>query len=177
MAIVLPTKRLGRNLIYLLLDIALAVVFAVEMEKNFTGQNLHELIGVGLGVALIVHLLIHWRWMLSITRTFIRKLIHESRLNYLLALLLFVDFAVIMVTGLGISKTLGLNFSVDRNWEQIHRVAADFSLLLVAGHVALHWKWIATHAKRYFFSFKLPIRRASALPAQQPNAQPSSEVV
>ncbi len=175
MAIVLPTKRLGRNLLYLILDIALAFVFCIELEERFTGLQLHELIGVGLGVALIVHLLIHWRWMLSITRTFIHKLIHESRLNYLLALALLIDFVVIIVTGLGISRTLGLNFSVGRDWEQIHRAAADLSLLLVAGHVALHWKWIASHVKRYFFSFKLPVRSTPALPVQ-PSVQPSSEV-
>ncbi len=175
MAVVLPTKRPGRNLLYLLLDITLALVFAIEMEERFTGLQLHELIGIGLGVGLLVHLLIHWRWMLTITRTFIHKLIHESRLNYLLGLALLIDFAVIIVTGLGISRTLGLNFSVGRDWEQIHRAAADFSLLLVASHVALHWKWITTHAKRYIFSFKLPVRRVPALPVQ-PSAQSTSEV-
>ena len=160
MAIVSSIRGVSRSKVYLFLDIALALAFVAELEEHFVGLRNHELIGVGLGAALLVHILLHWRWLLSITRTFLHKLLHESRLNYALALVLFVDLGVTIVTGILISRTLGLNFNIGGSWERIHVVAADFSLLLVALHVALHWKWIASHAKKYLFGFiRLPRRQ------------------
>ena len=153
---------MNKNRINLFLDIALAFVFVLVLEEKFTGQRLHELIGVGLAVGLVLHLILHLRWFITITLTFFRKVFHESRLSYILNLFLFADLLVIMVTGIGISRTLGLNLGLERDlmqdFERLHIQASNFSLLLVGLHVALHWKWIANHARRYIF--RLPFRRS-----------------
>lgn len=147
--------HLGGNRLNLFLDIMLALAFVVVMEQHFTGLTLHELIGVLFGVGLLTHILLHWRWILSITRRFFQKPFHASRFNYLLNLLMFVDLLVIIVTGIGISRTLGLNLNLDhsvtQNFERLHILASNFSLLIVALHVGLHWKWIVSHAQRYIF--------------------------
>lgn len=136
------------------------------MELHFTGQNWHELIGVAFGIGLLVHFVLHWRWIVSVTRMFFRKLLHESRFNYLLNLILFVDLLVIIVTGIAISRTLGLNLGIERSlsstFEQLHKQASSFSLLLVGLHVGLHWKWITTYVHRHFS--REPFRRAGIVP-------------
>ncbi|MBZ0286244.1 MAG: cytochrome b/b6 domain-containing protein [Anaerolineae bacterium] len=152
----------SKTKINLFLDIALALAFVQVLEEHFTGLNLHELIGIGFGVGLLVHLILHWRWIVSITRTFFRKLVHESRLNYLLSLILFVDLFVIVITGIGISRTLGLSLGLDQSlshtFESLHRLASSFSLLIVALHVGMHWRWIVNAARQHLL--RLPFRRA-----------------
>ncbi|MEZ4668531.1 MAG: DUF4405 domain-containing protein [Anaerolineae bacterium] len=152
--------KINKNKLNLFLDLGLLLVFVAEQEMHFTGEHNHELLGVLLGAALIVHIILHWQWVVSITRTFFKKIIHESRFNYLLNLALFVDLFVTIITGIVISRTLGLKLGIDTHagfpWEQIHILAANLSLLIVALHVAMHWKWIAAHTGKLLPRFRLP---------------------
>jgi len=161
--------RLNKNKVNLWLDILLALAFVVDLEFRFTGLTIHEWLGVVLGIVFIIHIILHWSWIVSITKTFFRKLWHDSRLNYVLNWLLFIDMALIIVTGIGISRTLGLNLSlgqqVMRNFEQLHRLGANFSLMIVGFHVALHWKWMAQFSKQYLFWWAFP-RRAVVAPVK-----------
>ena len=166
MAVALSIRKFNKTKVNLFLDIGLALAYVVEMERHFTGASNHELIGLALGVAFLLHIVLHWQWIVSITKTFLHKLIHESRVNYLLALLLLVNMAVTIATGILISETLGLNFGIRElagiSVERLHTVSADLNLLIVAIHVAMHWKWIGTHAKKYLFSVKFPTRKTVA---------------
>ena len=171
---VAPAKRrfrlnTTRTRINLFLDLALMLAFVLELEMHFTGRTIHELLGITLGAALLIHIILHWRWIMSVTRTFFRKLLHESRFNYLLNTLVLVDLGVIIVTGILISQTLGLNLGLDRSltssMEHLHIQASNFSLLLVGLHVAVHWKWIASNATKYLVPH-LPRRAAVSHPSQ-----------
>jgi hypothetical protein len=158
------TSGINRTKLNLFLDIALALAFAVEMEERFTGLRNHELLGLAFGAALLMHIVLHWQWIVCTTKTFFRNVLHESRLNYVLNLALLVDFIVVVVTGVMISRTLGLNLGIEGGiWQRVHVLAAELSLLFVGLHVALHWKWIVTHAKKYLFSFRLPTRKSPVL--------------
>jgi len=162
----------------LFLDIGLALAFVVELQEHFTGLRNHELIGVTLGIAMLVHLVLHWKWVWNITKTFFRNLFHNSRLSYLLNAALLVDLAVITVTGILISRTLGLNLGVaqsaEMTFKSLHVLASNFSLLLVGTHVAIHWKWILSNSKKYLFritSGKSKAAQAPALSLKQSTAQ------
>ena len=178
MAIVAPIRKLNRTRVNLLLDTALALTFVAELQYHFVGLSNHELMGVGLGAALLIHVILHWQWIVGLTKTFFHNLLHGSRLNYVLNFALFADLAVVIITGILISRTLGLSLGIEgqsgHTWEQIHILAANLSLLLVGLHVAVHWKWIAAHAKKYLFSFRLPVRKAA--PTNVSVIVPSSEV-
>lgn len=142
----------NRNKLNLFLDLALVVIFVCESEMRFTGLRNHELFGLAFGLIILVHLVLHWRWIVTITKTFFRSLLHQSRLNYVLNLALFLDAATMVLTGIVISHTLGLNLGIDTHsgfpWERIHILSAELSLIIVALHVGIHWKWIATRAIR-----------------------------
>jgi hypothetical protein len=154
----------------LFLDIGLALAFVVELERDFTGMRNHELIGITMGIALLIHILLHWKWIWGITKQFFRNLFHTSRLNYVLNLTLMIDMVVIIVTGSLISETLGLNLGIARSsqmtFRSLHFLASDFSLMLVAAHVAIHWKWILSNTKKYIFR----ITSGKAKPAPSPAA-------
>lgn len=138
----------------LFLDLALVIAFAIEMEAHFTGIHNHELLGLTFGIAVLVHLVLHWDWIVSVTKRFFDKVIHESRLNYVLNVALFVDIIVVIATGILISRTLGLNLGRNDAIQPIHLLASYFSLVLVGLHVALHWKWIITHAPKYLMPMR-----------------------
>jgi hypothetical protein len=150
-------KLPARNRVFLYLDVVLVVAFAADMELRFTGLHIHELLGVGIGIVFLLHLILHWKWILGITKSFFRRLLHESRLRYVLNLILFVDAALMIVSGILISRTIGLNFNVrgpgQLPWERIHVLSSELSLILVGLHVALNWSWILNQSKKYFFGF------------------------
>ena len=150
-----PKRKQSRNKTNFYLDLALTVLFVIEMEVYFTGLALHELIGLLFAVLLTIHVVLHWKWVVSLTRTFFKKLLHESRLNYVLNVALFVDLLVVTLSGLVIARTLGYAVSLSTeamsNWLFIHVVSSHLSLILIALHVALHWKWIVTNSKKILF--------------------------
>lgn len=152
-------RKINTTKLNLFLDIVIALAFVVELEEHFTGLRIHELLGLAFGAAFILHIVLHWRWIVSLTRHFFQKVFHESRLNYMLNIALFIDMLVATVTGILISRTLGLGIALDAQTrmtsQRLHILSSEITLVIVGLHVAMHWKWIATNARKYLFSVKL----------------------
>ena len=149
--------KLNKVKLNVYLDLLLTAVFVVEMEEHFTGLPLHEVLGLLFAVAFLLHIILHWDWVVSITKTFFKKVLHESRLNYVLNVALFADMAFVTISGILISRTLGLNLSLGeefrRTLQTLHMVGSELVLIIVALHVAMHWKWIKTNSSKYLFGW------------------------
>ena len=50
------------------LDVALLLGFGVAFTFSFTGLTIHEWFGLEFGLALLVHLTLHWDWVVRTTR-------------------------------------------------------------------------------------------------------------
>lgn len=152
-------KKLNINKLNLFLDMALVLIFVVEMEVHFTGVHFHELLGLFITAVIAVHLTLHWPWVVGVTKQFFHKLFsaNKARLKYLLNLTLFLDMTVCIVTGILISRTLGLNFPFAQQagmlFHSVHTLTANLSLILVGLHIASSWEWIALNARKYLFNF------------------------
>ena len=148
-------RRFSETLKNYWLDVALFFAFIIDMNTRFTGIPIHEWLGIGFGLALIYHLLLHWNWIVSITRRLMRKLPSGQRLRYLIDLLLFVDMVILVMTGIWISEVamgqLGISFAPNFFWRRLHTQTADLAIWLVALHLALDWKWILSTTKRYLW--------------------------
>jgi hypothetical protein len=63
----------------------------------------------------------------------------------------------VTISGILISRTLGLQLQLSESFERIlrpiHLIGAELVLILVALHVALHWKWIMSNGGRYLFGW------------------------
>jgi cytochrome b len=157
-----------------LVDLAIFVAFLAALDPHSTGLTIHEWLGVAFGVAIVVHLLLHWQWLVATTRRFFGRLPLRARINYLLNGLLFIAMTLMIFSGLLISEealpVLGINLQVDRAWRSLHALAADAILIIVGLHLALHWKWIVTTTKRYVLAPVLAGRPrvAPASPATKP---------
>lgn len=148
-------KRLSETVKNYWLDMVLFLAFVIDMNTRFTGLAIHEWLGLGFGVALIYHLLLHWNWIVSLTKRLVHKLPSGQRLRYLIDLILFVDMVVLTITGIWISEVamrqLGFSFGENFFWRRLHGQTADLAIWLVALHIALDWKWIVNNTKRYIW--------------------------
>jgi hypothetical protein len=66
-------RRRRRNLSFrarfdLVFDLALLIFFGVVFSWNFTGGKWHEWLGLAFGLALLVHLTLHWDWVVRTAR-------------------------------------------------------------------------------------------------------------
>ncbi len=136
----------NRNKLNLFVDLAIFLAFLVVEAPHFSGLPAHEWLGIAIGVGVITHVLLHWQWIIEISRRFFGKAQVLARINYLLNLLLFITITTIIFTGLMISQTvmplLGITVSQNHMWRGVHTTAASIFIGLVALHVALHWQWV-----------------------------------
>ncbi len=156
----------------LFIDLGIFGVFLVAANPNLTGLPLHEWLGVALAGTLVMHLLLHWRWIVSVSLHFFRQLWHDSRLQYVVDLLLFISFTTVMMSGLMISRVVlpALGIAMTRNpaWVPLHSLSANATLALIAMHTALHWNWIVKTSKRYLVDPLANLLHLRRLPGSTP---------
>lgn len=167
----------NRNKVNLALDIAIFGAVLAALQPRLTGMAIHEWLGIAFGVGIVTHLLLHWQWIVEVTKRFLARTSWSARVNYILNGLLFIDITVIIFTGLMISKvalpSLGLQVAQGFAWRSLHGQASDVAVFLVGLHVALHWKWIVNTIKRYVIAPLLPGRHLLqlSLTARQPQKE------
>lgn len=141
----------------LLVDGILALAFLALMSVNLTGLLLHEWLGIGLVLLVIVHLLSQWDWTISSTKSFLSRLSGRLRITYLLNWTLFVVAVLAFVSGIVISEqalpALGISIGRGANpifgfWRQLHTLSADAVLVLAAIHLGLNWRWVVSAIKQ-----------------------------
>lgn len=139
----------------LFLDIGTFLAFLITMDPRFSGLAIHEWLSIALAATVIVHLLLNWEWIVSVTKRLFVKTTNGARINYVLNWLLFIDGILIVLSGIMISESvapsLGLVFPVNFAWRRLHDMSANLALLIMGLHLAMHWNWIVTTIKRVFF--------------------------
>jgi cytochrome b561 len=144
-----------QNLTKLLLDLGAFIALLVSSAPRFTGDNIHEWLGVALSGAIIVHLLLNWNWIVRITSRMFSKAAKGQRFNYFLNWSLFVSGILIVLSGLMISKTVvpffGITLAENMSWKSLHSLSTNITMVLMGLHVAVHWSWITYMFKRIFF--------------------------
>ena len=129
------------------------VAFLVAFAPYSTGIPIHEWLGIAIGGVIIVHLLLHWDWIINTTRSLSQKKPSRKRLNTILDALFFIDTVIIIFTGLMISEVvlpaIGITNTFIPFYITIHSMAADIAVLIIGLHVGLHWKWIIKAVQRF----------------------------
>jgi len=145
-------RILARTRLDFWLDALLLVAFTLAYSLGFTGIALHEWIGIGLGVALLVHLTLHWDWVIRTTRKLLSRGGRE-RFIWLVNLLLLACMTLCIASGILISEValpqLGITLPASFFWRQMHDTTATLTLILVPIHAALRWRWIVGVARRF----------------------------
>lgn len=146
----------------LVLDALLFAALLAAFNPLWTGIAVHEWLSVAVIVPLLVHVIINWDWTLRVVGAFFDRLLHASRLNLLVDVVLFVSTVTVMLSGLLISQVigtaLGLSVSPAPVWVALHSVSADATIALLVVHLALHWRWVVSVSRRFVAVESTPSR-------------------
>jgi hypothetical protein len=134
-------------------DIVIFIVFLITMEPHSSGLAVHEWLTLSLLTVMILHLLLSWSWIAETTRRFFGKLGTQTRINYILNWLLFIAGTLVMISGIMISEValpaMNIQLPLGFAWRILHDISANFVLILLGLHTALHWSWIVNTFGRY----------------------------
>jgi hypothetical protein len=132
-------------------DAILLLGFTLAYSYGFTGIGIHEWLGIALGAALLLHLTLHWDWVIRTTRKLVSPR-GPDKLIYLVNLALLVAMTFCVASGILISRvalpSLGIYPLTGPFWTEFHFKTADVTLFLVPVHVALRWRWIVRVGRR-----------------------------
>jgi hypothetical protein len=141
-------RILARTRLDFWLDAAILAGFTLAYSFMFTGVAIHEWLGLALGLVLIVHLTLHWDWVVRTTRKLISRR-GRDRFIWLVNLALLIAMTLCVASGILISRValpaMGI-FTVGNGpwWTRLHILTAEITLGLVPVHVALRWRWIVS---------------------------------
>jgi hypothetical protein len=130
------------------LDCLLLVAFVLLMDpRSFYGLTFHEWAGLLIGVFFIVHILLSWGFVKTITVRFFRSIRNRPRVNYVLDIVLLVCMALTIVSGLPIARTMdfswmGFSRSSMMFWRTLHTSSSMIVLVVIGIHLGLHWAWV-----------------------------------
>jgi hypothetical protein len=151
------TRRRRRPLtrtvaINLVLDAVLLVGFVAAQLVTSTGLVIHEVVGIALGAGLLVHLSLHWGWVVRTTRRLVASRPGRETLRWVNNVALLITMTMCVLSGVLSSRVVlplfGVFTSRSGFWLQVHVRTADLCLFFVAIHVALSWRWVMVAVHR-----------------------------
>ncbi|MCB2178321.1 DUF4405 domain-containing protein [bacterium] len=125
--------------------------------ERHTWEDLHTWFGILMIVAALVHLVIHWKWVVSMARrvwstitTRQSRFNNRSRANLLIDLAVALSFFITAATGLYLFFVPGGSHGIadpmilfTRNtWDLIHTWAGIVMIIAAVIHFYIHWRWV-----------------------------------
>lgn len=134
-----------------LLDVILLALFVAELSFHHLPKILHEILGVAMAAAIVLHVAINFRRLRSLFKKFSPRKIFIVTTDFLLAL----ASTIILFAGVCMSNYLfadWINFELRRNMtlHQLHVAAPYMLMILIGAHVGFH----AQELRQRFLSAK-----------------------
>lgn len=145
--------RGGRNPFY-----GITILF-----DRHTWEDLHTWTGVAMIAVALIHLIIHWKWVLGMTRRVYHQLLGHgamnsgTRFNVLIDGLIAVSFFICTVSGLYFlffpegAGTVSLVFD-SVVWDMLHTWSGVVMIVAAVIHFGIHWNWVMKVSYRIFNS-------------------------
>ncbi|MFP5108061.1 DUF4405 domain-containing protein [Neobacillus sp. C211] len=145
-----------KNYTKIILDLMMAITFVLLMNPRvLNGLPFHEIAGLIIGVAILIHIGLNYRWVVNTTKKILDpKLPKKTRFSYLINILLLISMATVIITGILISRVVLPSFAVQEGHSirGIHGFSADATLAFVGLHIGVHWQWVLGICKKAFKS-------------------------
>ena len=121
-----------------------------------TWDDLHTWGGIAMIVAAIIHLVIHWSWVVSMARRTWNELTGQcgcmnsrGRMNLTMNAIVAISFVITAVSGVYFLFVPGGRWAADpmilfarTTWDMIHTWAGIVLTITAILHFAIHWKWV-----------------------------------
>ena len=140
-------------------------IFGVNINSlpKFQIFQIHHWFGLFFGIISSIHIILHWRWFVSITKQLAGKVKNKIEakskrniINYSVDIVLGILFFLIFITGIikfpGVISFFGKNPRTFPLYEvsTIHDWSGLLAIGLLIVHVVLHFQWIVSTLKAFF---------------------------
>lgn len=146
-----------KNRIKLVIDIVMFILMICLMNTNFTGMQLHEVLGIGIFVIFAIHKILNFKWIKSIGSNLLNKQVkRRNKFLFILDIILFLLVMGVIITGICISRYVFSNLYIGNygTIRKIHKFLSWWSLILMAIHIGFHLKQMVLYIKNRFKIFK-----------------------
>lgn len=140
-----------KNVIKISLDVIMAVLLVFLYNTRIFNMTFHEVAGLIIFGLFIIHCLFSVKWIAANTAKFFKKgLAARDRIKTIVAFLLFIDFVLIILSGIFISEVLFTSLSENSSmaWQSVHYFCSAIALILIGVHLGLHWQFVMNMFKK-----------------------------
>jgi hypothetical protein len=137
---------------------------------------LHDWAGMAMLVGLLIHVVLHWDWIVCIASRLTHRLPLQARTNFGLDAIVGILFLAVSISGLISWLVLGgggyhggrnpmynaLVLGLGRDgWNDLHLWTGVAMITLTLLHLVLHWKWIMYTIRKFLRTAvgSLPLRK------------------
>ena len=129
-----------------------------------TWDTLHTWTGVAMILAAVVHIAIHWKWLLSTAKRMWKQLTLQIKpankgtyINIFINAMIGLNFLLVSISGIyflffpgGSGATQPALIFSSLVWDLIHTWSGILMIISALLHFAIHWRWAANVTRRYF---------------------------
>lgn len=138
------------DILKVILDTGMVIILAMLFRKDALGMSFHEIAGLCVLGAFVIHVLLNRRWVLAVTRRlFSKRSTVRAKICWLIDADLSVCFFLIGLSGILMSKVV-FHFNVQGNWKTMHYFCAALALTLAGIHLGMHGAVIGHTLARKF---------------------------
>lgn len=115
--------------------------------------DLHDVSGIFLGILVFIHFILHWKWMLTMTKNvFKSSRSKKKKLDYFIDLGMLISFLIVFIAGILKIPSLRLItqyfVSISEIIFILHDWAGIILTILALSHVVIHWKWMVRMTRK-----------------------------
>ena len=141
-----------------ILDLVLFILFLLLMSFHFLPRDVHEILGVAMTAAVLVHIIINRKRFFSLLK---KDFTLRKKFIFVMDAVLIAIFLASLVAGICMSNYLfydiiPLEFRHSMTFKQLHDVLPYYLIIFVGIHVGLHWRGI----RDKFFPFMKKSKKA-----------------
>jgi len=142
-----------------------------------TWDDLHTWFGILMIVSAVVHIMLHWKWFLSMFKRIANEIIHRetrfnnrSRFNLLINAAVGLGFVLAAISGIYLLFVPGGRNAIPdplilfsrTTWDLIHTWSGIVMIAAVVVHFAIHWKWVTKVTRKLIKSLQPASRQSQA---------------
>lgn len=122
----------------IIVDILLFVDTFILVNMDITGHLIHEILGITMAILLLIHIVINWNWIKSVTKNF-KKVNKKTKVMYVVNLLTMIVYFGAILFGIIISHEL-FKFETSSNYKFVitHIIFGRMAIIVMLLHVGMH---------------------------------------
>lgn len=151
-----------RRKLTIITDILMFALLLAQMIYVFTGNVVHELLGIGFFVCLILHMILKKHWFPGLLRAKGKKLPASMWFFHITTILLIVSAVTLMISAMDVSRFIFPDIHLTGS-PDFHRYLAAAVLTLGVLHGGLHLRMRSKKKKRFTVIWILLIIAAVAI--------------